>query len=281
MEINDNEQRIEIYQCDDYRSEDGNPPCQLIRRKRPAIQLNHTECEACFSRDGHHCVITGLPFPEVARIIPFAWDSNVKNHLMTQQLGTHMGNYGIPISELLRKHKLGTSDKSWNMLLLSRRMKELWSKAFFGLKKLRVTTSQDIAGKEMARVTFQIVWLPRLRVNKMLGFIDLDEQDAGNRNSLLYYFEQCAASNCPSLVDPESDMQVKSGQIFHVSLEAPDAKLFGHALDIQWTLIRLAAMSGAADAVEQGLFPPVEPDLRTIAWVKEQADIRHVTLFGE
>jgi hypothetical protein len=82
----------------------------------------------------------------------------------------------------------------------------------------------------------------------------------------------------PTLVDHESHLPIKSGQIICVNgVDTEDVPKMKLAIDLQYVAIRLGGMSGAADAIES-LDPRVPPsfciqydsDTGAISWEEEE-----------
>lgn len=72
--------------------------------------------------------------------------------------------------------------------------------------------------------------------------------------------------------DLETQAPAKSGQLFHVDCSVDDARKMHAMLEIQWALIRIAAMSGTADAVDHGFELSSEPNWIVLSWLADQAD---------
>lgn len=68
---------------------------------------------------------------------------------------------------------------------------------------------------------------------------------------------------------------VESGQIFHIECSLEDAKKMIAMLEIQWALIRLAAMSGAAEALDHGFLPPPGSNWNVVAWLVDQVNVQY------
>lgn len=162
----------------------------------------------------------------------------------------------------------GATDKAWNMVSLNPALQVFWSKAYFGLKQLRIDAFTDSNGRLWGCVTFQFVWLPRMPSETLFDSIDLEDQDADNDTSLISKLRNHTTPWDVHLINGKSKTLIQTGHTFNVSLAWPDAIKFGYMLDIQWLLIRLTAMSGAADAADEGLLPEPDPGQEMMDWIR-------------
>jgi len=152
-----------------------------------------------------------------------------------------------PKLQRLLANGLGCSDKSWNMICLNRQLHFWWAEARFGLKCLGITRHDELN----SRIQVQFYWLPRHNGNpKEYARLEVNEVQ-----EMLQGSRPCSIS--ASRV--ESNRSIVSGQIFEMTMEHEEAANMKLMVDVQWALIRIAAMSGAAGAPEL-LDDPRDPD---------------------
>lgn len=233
------------------------------------IGRSDQEKSNCLRRDNNHCIITHLQCPHVCHIVPFAWNKNITNLRTCNTLCSSLRIFDVEDSTTnLLGSSLGATDKAWNMLSLTPALHDFWSRAFFGLKRLGFNPSMK-NGRTMATVKIQFVWLPRMAYKTFLNKVELQDQDPFNESSLISKLRNHTVPSDLYMVNTQSKVSIQTGQTFEVCLELSDALNLIRMLDIQWALIRLAAMSGAADAFDQGFFTGPDTSQRTMAWLND------------
>jgi hypothetical protein len=192
--------------------------------------------------------------------------------MQTRKYVAELPRLGIPPDaiETIKGH-IGILDQAWNMLSLTPTLHTLWGKAYFGLKKLGIKPApkDDMI---MGIVTVQFVWLPRMAGNTIFQKLDMQSQRLENHESLISKLRNHDFSNI-GMVNGTSKVPIRTGQTFEICLGYSDAEKFGQMIDVQWALLELAAMSGAADAADKG-YDPSQPDAaeRVRAWVSSIAE---------
>ena len=182
-------------------------------------------------------------------------------------------------SLLANQTELGSSNKYWNMLIMSRDLRQCWGQAGFGLYCKDIAPceehdeSTDLA-KVPFNVTIQFHWLrrrlkmPNDRItlegddNEFMKMVETQieyERDGSPRYKNNYGFPIEA-------VRVDTNTPILSGHEFTISMPGEDAKKCKLMLDLQWVIIRIAAMSGAAG------YPDVLPNHHD--WIQAK-------LFGE
>lgn len=190
------------------------------------------------------CILTKTAHPEVCHIIPFAINAKLANIVFFQQLlGSSTGLLGIETAmrlDALVTGAPGSSDKSWNMLCLHPLLHSFWGKCLFAIKCLGIIPSDD----KNSTIRLQFHWMPR-NIQKHNGLIQSPCKDAvqelmeslGNRHDTVPGF---------SVFKNDSARELETGETFDILLEKEDAEKMKIVLDVQWAVIRLSALSGAA-----------------------------------
>lgn len=249
-------------------TKDPTPEDRKLGRKK--IRRNEKQRKIRLEADGKRCVVTQLRHPQVAHIVPFAWNSCQDNLNTTAAL---IGP-GLTFFHLQAPYELaagiGSSDKAWNMICLSPTLHAFWSKAYFGLKRLGWAPLPN--DRETARIRLQFVWLPRAEGNQILGPVNLDVERPGSGTSLFKHLRDHVPDWDLHTVNARTKVSVQSGQTFYIDVPVADVGKTCQVLDMQWAFGRLAAMSGAAEAYENGFLPPPDAEMMTLFWVKQQQE---------
>ncbi|KIH89984.1 hypothetical protein SPBR_01016 [Sporothrix brasiliensis 5110] len=140
------------------------------------------------------------------------------------------------------------SESPRNMICLSKHLHALWGAARFGLKPLR-----DPQAVERNEVWVQFHWLAQglLRPSEEVGSDAMDRLgeygmdptfvDAGSDSKI------DRRGRNGTLAHQESGQRIETGQVFVIKADDPELLPSLEILELQWALVRLAALSGAAD----------------------------------
>lgn len=255
----------------DYESDDKKDATFTTKTvtKDGKIKRDEREKQACLERDGR-CVITGYECPEAAHIIPFAWDESAESNEKTMDYTRHLEHFGIPLGQFVKYDVLGSSDVAANMISLSPTLHTSWGKAFFGFKPLGVESYTDADGTKKAKITIQFVWLPRSEADKMTRGLNLRKEGAKNPNSLISQLRAHIRAKHLVTLNTTTRVPVESGHVFHIHCDLRDGKKMYDMLVIQWALIRIGAMSGAADVIDRGFSPDSDGGLKVQSWLADR-----------
>jgi hypothetical protein len=265
-----------------------NPKTGLIYRSKTA----KTQAKALL---GVYCLVIKVDDIEMAHIIPFSWNGNEAQRTTTQSLIERICSMFDIDSQLgsLFFAGVGSSDKPWNLVPLSPGIHDGWGKAYFGLRlvgTLPVPVEDEQEAKDLVvRIQLQFVWMSRKTSTRdHTGKPISPKSDAIDLANERRAFEQVGISNekekelkATSIIshatsigkipdrkrvfDVMSTAQVYSGQVLQVKMPFSMAEKFTTAIKIQWALISMAAISGAADAVEHGWRDPSPgPDMAAV-----------------
>ncbi|KAM7208563.1 hypothetical protein V8F20_001244 [Naviculisporaceae sp. PSN 640] len=188
----------------------------------------------------------------------------------------------------------GISDRRWNMISAMATLHDWWGRAIFALKCLglaevplpddhddpeNVETAQE-GGKagadeeeEMVELKLQWHWMPQR------ARIECDKRfDADSFAGMFKKFHgevPSATEGSCSVARPLGGRRIKTGDIFYVSVPKKHWMKMKIAFDFQWAMIRLTAMAGGADVINNHPFPdhlvPVnlEEELVNAGWLPE------------
>jgi hypothetical protein len=185
---------------------------------------------------------------------------------------------GISAKEMedLLSSSLGCSDKDWNMISLNRQLDFWWGQAKFALRCQGIDLSSVDESKSKIRLQFHWMAAHRGDPSQPIG---LDEPTV--RDMLLSMREY--GTGPISAANAISNRPVLSGHCFEIEMESSKAKKMKYMVDLQWALIRISAMSGAAESPEL-LQDPNDPDsdhqIRIQQWIELQ-NFREEMALGE
>jgi len=228
--------------------------------------------------DGNACKVLNTANPEVCHIIPWLsskdtaviatfrlglWKMMQMLELVTsndssnpeadslQILAEAKGLTGLFCSEP------GCSDKAWNMVCLNRQLHDWWGRAQIGFRPLGIVDGDNTEEK---KVQVQLYWMPtNLRSNRAAvpyeaKVLPRDVDKLKERLNEIHTRPQAAAEAggwyavCrTALGDPSlPGHPVMTGDIFEWSVKTADAWKMKRAFELQWALIRIAAIAGGA-----------------------------------
>ncbi|KAL6693287.1 hypothetical protein J3F84DRAFT_380455 [Trichoderma pleuroticola] len=212
------------------------------RRGLPVISSSaRDEREKCLLRDQGTCVLTKAANPDVCHIMPSSISeskANISAFICSTFVSNLLGDSSDDIGHMLLRGRVGTLDKSWNMICLHPLARIWWSECLFGLKCLGIDSNG-----EQSTVKVQFHWMP---INTVKPH-QLAEPP----------YDKAVDTMLESMVSEVQEGYfhgLKSGQTFEIQLASEeDAKKMQAVLNAQWVAVRLAALSGAARSWEWGL----------------------------
>lgn len=156
---------------------------------------------------------------------------------------------------------LGCTDRSWNMLSLSPSLHTWWARGYFAFRCLGVTPAEGGQGI----VDLQLHWMPRpsrsttcprpwelfVAQNDHRSFIDewMGRSCYGDPEPESTASSRTGTDAMLTVPHPATSRLIQTGQLFRVTLSSmADAYNMKIMLDLQWSCIKIASMSGAADS---------------------------------
>jgi len=128
--------------------------------------------------------------------------------------------------------RLGVSDEAWNMISLNTQLHRWWGKAYLGFKCLGILPSPK-DGQKLVRLQFH--WFP--------GALSDERQE----DELRIHLGSTWSPQQGLAAFRTSGRRVLTGDIFDVAVRAEDAVKMKQAVDLQWALICIGALVGAAN----------------------------------
>lgn len=130
-------------------------------------------------------------------------------------------------------------DKAWNMMSLSANLHDLWSNAHFGLKCLEIQPMIDVPSKKRLELEFHWINVYKGKASEMEISLEALRNMLKDASKLPY-------DEIPTVVGPESHRRLLTGHLFYIEVEAEKADNMKLMFDVQWAMLRIAAMSGMA-----------------------------------
>jgi len=206
--------------------------------------------------DEEKCVVIGTADPDACHIIPWAsCNSDARVGIFRTCLAS-LGpallsdqDYDEDVERNFHDYP-AVSDKLWNMVSLNPQLHVWWGKAYFGFKCRGIFPSER---NEESLVRVQFSWMP-----KATKSWQKDDRNEGKLRAHLSNDQSPLADDGVVAFYP-SARPVTTGDTFDIPVAEPDGKKMKMAFDIQWALIRLAALTGAADVDIVGMPPDEGP----------------------
>ncbi|KAK0616915.1 hypothetical protein B0T14DRAFT_498047 [Immersiella caudata] len=227
------------------KSLDDAPCSNLPTDKKGKTIRNEERVLSRKELDGGRCIVTGAIEPNTCHILPNATCFregailNFRTALeMTARLFHEKPETFTETREraMMLTSDVGVSDQNWNMICLSPLLHRWWGMGYFGFKYLGMVSICD--GKYQ-QLTLQFHWMPRALPGKD---VELDEE------YLMHHLDKNTWGPwCGVAAFRLTSRPVKTGDIFKVSVATEGAHKMKAAFDLQWALIRIVALSGAAD----------------------------------
>lgn len=228
------------------------PVCEMIselkldmeRSKVPKIMWSTKENSLKITGKGYKCIVTETACPDLGFVTPLYWNEPFRESLLTNmQLDAYRRLFraGPAVSALGARE--GCSFQAWNMVCLKPELRLLWHQCRFGLKYL----GHGDSGLDK-EVRVQFVWMPLMPGTDIWERPNLlAEMDGESKNRTIDKLRR-SYENAEEPVLDRKGRNVISGRIFGIRVREEDLQLFVDMLKLQWNLIKLAAMSGIAQA---------------------------------
>lgn len=191
------------------------------------------------------CIATKTALPQGCHILPHAINAKLANIIIFKQLQASsivlLGKETAQELLALITEAPGSSDKAWNMLSLHPLLHIFWGKCLFAIKCLGIIPSSD--GKNSI-IQLQFHWMPR-NIQKNNDLMKPPYKDAIQELKQGIINGQDTIPGF-SVFKNDSARELETGETFQILLETEDAVKMKIVLDVQWAIIKLSALSGAA-----------------------------------
>ncbi len=203
-----------------------------LRRSRVAVK-------AAKERDENKCCLSEVPDPDAAHIFSFSGTSE-KSRDQLARLLCFWGEEKYRAWEALYSDE-SITESAQNILCLNKQLHSWWGSARFALKPLPPKPESD-----KNEISLAFYWLPtseyRLSNPPILRDEAIHRLGAGSNGS----------NWGPALLSHhKGGLPIESGHIFTIRARNPADLPNRELLELQWHLLRVAAMCGAADAYDE------------------------------
>ncbi|KAK3899180.1 hypothetical protein C8A05DRAFT_46684 [Staphylotrichum tortipilum] len=189
-------------------------------------------------RDGNICLFSGTSKPAAAHIFPFATSEKKQFGNISEMLHAF---WGVPKALAWRRHfedaRITQSPK--NYLSLNHQIHVWFDDAQFALKPLRQTSTTEIV--------VQWHWLKR---SKLLPRTRIGQ----SQQTFLQMAELNDTSWGSCLAHRRTGVPIETGQTFVIRAEDPEDLPSFELLELQWNLLRVAAICGAANVSDASYY---------------------------
>jgi hypothetical protein len=250
--------------------------------------------------DRNRCLITGTRGPEVCHIIPFAANSTEKNRGLWENYVRHVAQ--LHLVETLtgqtnwdlekRLHSLfssriGVSDKHWNTISLTPTLHDWWGKAYFGLKYLGTKDVDSGAPDQLMTLRIQFHWMvwrereigqkPAAPLGRTVDSIKAAFPEY--KGNPLYCGNHSPTGERPlvAMSRPATGFNLETGDVFEVLIPKEHMQKMMMAFNLQWALIKILAMAGGAEALED---TPDHPEFLDEHWSFPGLTAERLALFA-
>jgi len=191
--------------------------------------------------DQGRCIALGTADPQACHIIPFSSCKSKPNLadfafcLRSAICFLLEDDFDDDVFRMFTSH-VGSSNELWNLISLNPQLHAWWGKAYFGFKCLGIFEGDK---KGEAKVRIQFVWMPRPTM--------IWKQDTRDEDELRHHLTNDQSPMAGVAAFRLSGRPLATGDTFDVVVSKADQKKMKMAFDLQWSLIRIAALTGAAD----------------------------------
>ncbi|KAK4461944.1 hypothetical protein QBC42DRAFT_85914 [Cladorrhinum samala] len=223
--------------------------------------------------DQHQCIVTGMSNPAICHIIPYCANATEGLRELWGKCIDVTGTLGlVPPKDVSRLQTMfsserGISDRHWNMISLCPTLHDWWGRGYFGLQYLGTKTPP--VGDRKAPITLQVQlrWLmwrhrsfgegPKGMIERTVDGMRAAFPELENPERPRYCGDHSVADGRPFIAHPTArGFSVKDGDVFEVSIEERHMEKMILAFELQWALIKLIAMAGGAETLDDADFKP-------------------------
>ncbi|CAH0027667.1 unnamed protein product [Clonostachys rhizophaga] len=239
------------------------------------IDRNRDAANEARQRD-QHCIATGCPIFEACHIMPFSANNTSAKLETAREILTDivMPMISRPDWRIVQKlvvpdnGEIGTSDEACNILCLNTLAHQLFDKAYFALEWIGLSDKGELDDEAYKTVRLRWHWLPNC-VADALGQIHLHERatrkgdtgrllkfgdgsDHGMATAIYRHLANASkiSSHGVSLSRTENHRPLVTGNILLIRVREEDLDKTRVLIQIQWLALRMAAISGAAEVVD-------------------------------
>ena len=193
----------------------------------------------CKARDGLQCIVTRCCDGVACDIVPSFWSRSTTDVSNTEwytslAFGVFLGRERRDKLRQLLNGGQGCLEYPWNKIILSRTLRDFWSRALWAFRYRGTSQSE---GKW--QVTIQFHWMPQ-DPSRQLHQKNVLECNVNP-------FSKLDPNTYARAFNAETDRPIRTGDTFVITLPtAEEAEKFKLMIKIQWTFIRIAALSGVA-----------------------------------
>ncbi|KAG8677586.1 hypothetical protein FPOAC2_03721 [Fusarium poae] len=227
----------------DNRTSSSDRPAETVHRPSPLGSSNQQQVADSAPETSHEdsCIFMPTAVGKVAHILPCSWSDSTASagKTMVSLVGSRPFLSEETIDRLctILCNSLDGSDRCWNKIRMNDQLCYEWPHALFGLKCLGIKPLDA----QNAEVEIQFNWLKR-RLGK-----PTDKILILGSNSMQEIVEEQIRFEDNNNPGPNAHIPITSGHVVTLAMSSDDAENCKSAIDLQWHLVQIAAMSGGAE----------------------------------
>ncbi|KAK0613939.1 hypothetical protein B0T14DRAFT_290682 [Immersiella caudata] len=164
------------------------------------------------------------------------------------------------------------SDKHWNSILFSPTLHNWWGRGYFGLKYIEAVKANVQHPKDIVTLRLQFHWMSSKQRGPRSELKGSPRSREHMEADLTLSYPYCGTPESReqqepivAISRPETGFNVETGNNFEFHVPKQHMEKMIEAFRVQWTLIKIVAMAGGADAeAVQGA--PEHPDFLDEDW---------------
>ena len=228
-------------------TEDGDPKVFKVDKDGNAVRSDKEKNKRKVL-DDDRCIVLGTAHPDICHIIPHSFNKTpLKVAWLQENLDSVAPFFNLDDTDLhtLFSHRVGVSDRRWNLVSLEKQLHDWWGRFYFAFKYLG--TTEPLAGNDEAIATLKIQfhWMPRKADN---NYLTTEERTAQNWTAQFKasYGDPTTTKPSCAITRPANGRIIKTGDLFYVRIAEKKLDKMVHAFAVQWALTKILAMAGGA-----------------------------------
>lgn len=251
----------------DYQSDSSKIKAGIAERSRK-------EKNKRLAMDNFQCIVCETDSPAVCHIVPFCVNHKEKDledwSFWLLWSAVFLGEPSKPVHDELLHQSFagktpGVSDRQWNMISLNPQLHTWWGQARWGFKSLGPTTEGPHPDPGHTKLKLQFHWMPRRATNRAISTLGLTLAEF--QSAFDGHWGEPYRKPLVCMTYPGSGRFIETGDIFYVVVPTRDCPKMELAFQIQWAVLKMAAMAGGAEALD---YLPDRPEHTENGWLYVQ-----------
>jgi hypothetical protein len=261
-EDDDGSAKQDAHGGDDVNDRDYHDSSPIIKAGK--VSRNRNEKAKRLDLDDFRCIVCETDSPAVCHIVPFCVNSRTGDkNKWGIWLRRSMDFYeeasapvdGVLLGQAFISTEPGVSDRHWNMVSLNPQLHTWWGQARWGFKCLGITLEGPAPRVGHVKLKLQFHWMPRRATDSKVATLGLSLTDF--KSAFDGNWGDPTRKPLVCMTYPGTGRFIETGDIFYVQVPTSDCSKMELAFQIQWAVLRIAAIAGGAEALN---YLPDEPE---------------------